>query len=85
MFSLSDNLFQVQLLLESGGAVLWIILLTSIVMWSLIIERYIYVFFYHPKQVKSWIETWQQRQDRTSWFAQQIRQGLIAESRVALQ
>lgn len=85
MFSLSENLFQVQLLLESGGAVLWIILLTSIVMWSLIIERYIYVFFYHPKQVKSWIETWQQRQDRTSWFAQQIRQGLIAESRVALQ
>ncbi|HDZ16309.1 MAG TPA: MotA/TolQ/ExbB proton channel family protein, partial [Methylophaga aminisulfidivorans] len=85
MFSLSDNLFQVQLLLESGGAVLWIILLTSIVMWSLIIERYIYVFFYHPKQVKSWIETWQQRQYRTSWFAQQIRQGLIAESRVALQ
>ena len=84
MDSLSNSLFQIQLLMESGGMVLWLILLASVLMWSLIIERYIFVYFQHPRQVKQLIVEWQQRRDRTSWYAHQIRQGMIAESRVAL-
>jgi len=82
---LTDGLFRIQLLMESGGFVLWLILLTSILMWTLIIERYIFVYVMHPRSVKTVVEEWQQRQDRTSWFAHQIRQGMIAESRVSLQ
>ena len=85
MDSLTDGLFRIQLLMESGGSVLWLILLASILMWSMIIERYIFVYVQHPRQVKQLIEAWHQRVDRTSWYAHQIRQGMIAESRVELQ
>lgn len=85
MDSLTNGLFRIQLLMESGGFVLWLILLASILMWSLIIERYLFVYIQHPRQVKQLIEHWHQRRDRTSWYAHQIRQGMIAESRVALQ
>jgi biopolymer transport protein ExbB len=85
MENLTDGLFRIQLLMESGGFVLWLILIASVLMWSLIIERYLFVYLQHPKQVKQVIETWHQRQDRTSWYAHQIRQGMIAQSRVGLQ
>ena len=84
METLTDGLFRIQLLMESGGFVLWLILLASIMMWSLIIERYLFVYVQHPRQVRKLIEEWQQRRDRTSWYAHQIRQGMIAESRVSL-
>lgn len=85
MDSLTNGLFRIQLLMESGGFVLWLILLASVLMWTLIIERYLFVYFQHPRQVKQLIEDWHQRRDRSSWYAHQIRQGLIAESRVSLQ
>lgn len=84
MDSLTDSLFRIQLLMESGGFVLWLILLASILMWSLIIERYIYVYFQHPQQVRQLIDKWHERRDRTSWYAHQIRQGMIASCRIAL-
>lgn len=85
MEPLFNNIFQIQLLLESGGTVLWLILFTSLLMWTLIIERYVFVYFLHPKEFKATIEQWQQRSDRRSWYAHQIRQGMIAESAVSLQ
>ncbi|EMR13779.1 Ferric siderophore transport system, biopolymer transport protein ExbB [Methylophaga lonarensis MPL] len=85
MSQLTDNIFQIQVLMESGGLVLWLILLASLLMWTLIVERYVYVYFVHPKQVKLHVNEWQLRHDRRSWYAQQIRQGMIAESRIQLQ
>ena len=82
---MTDNLFQIQLLMESGGTVLWLILLASVIMWTLIIERYVYLFLLHPKEKQKLIDHWPQRVDRTSWYAQQIRLGLIAESRISLE
>ena len=79
MSDLVNNLFHVQLLLESGGTVLWLILFASVLMWTLIIERYVFVYWLHPKQVKKLVDKWSHRQDRRSWYAQQIRRGLIGE------
>lgn len=84
MDSLTNNIFNIGLLLESGGTVLWLILLSSFVMWTLIIERYLYVYISHPSEVKGIIAEWQQRADRNSWYAQQIRHGMIAESSMSL-
>lgn len=83
--TVTDNLFQIQLLMESGGTVLWLILLASVLMWTLIIERYVYLFMLHPKEKQKLIDQWHQRADRRSWYAQQIRLGLIAESRISLE
>jgi biopolymer transport protein ExbB len=84
MDTLTNNLFNIELLLESGGTVLWLILLASLVMWTLIIERYLFVYWIHPKQIKQSISEWQQRPDRRSWYAQKIRQGMISESSAGL-
>jgi len=84
MEALTNNLFNIQLLLESGGLVLWAILIASVVMWTLILERYAFVYLTHPKEVKTLIATWQKRTDRNSWYAQQIRQGMISESTASL-
>jgi biopolymer transport protein ExbB len=84
MEQLTNNVFQIQLLLESGGKVLWLILFASLLMWTLIVERYLFVYWVHPRQVKSVISEWQARADKRSWFANQIRQGFITDSRLAL-
>ncbi|MDH5358188.1 MAG: MotA/TolQ/ExbB proton channel family protein [Gammaproteobacteria bacterium] len=81
---LSSNLFNIQLLMENGGLVLWIILLASLLMWTLIIERYLFVYVIHPKQFKTMISDWHQRRERGSWYAQKIRQGMIAETTMSL-
>lgn len=81
---LFNNLFQVQLLLENGGTVLWLILFASLLMWTLIIERYVFIYLLHPREIKAVITQWQQRSEHQSWYAQQIRQGMITENSVAL-
>jgi len=85
MQSLSDNLFRIQVLMESGGTVLWLILLASLLMWTLIVERYIFVYVQYPRMVRQLLDEWQQREDRRSWYAHQIRQGMITRCRVQLQ
>jgi len=54
------------------------------VMWTMIIERYFFVYFIHPNQIKKMLNAWQQRSDRRSWYAQQIRHGMLAESSASL-
>jgi len=84
MEALTNNLFNIQLLMEKGSVVLWVILVVSLLMWTLIMERYLFVYLVHPRQVKKLISDWQQRSERRSWYAQKIRQGMIAESSMSL-
>ncbi|HHA19745.1 MAG TPA: MotA/TolQ/ExbB proton channel family protein [Methylophaga sp.] len=84
MEALANNLFSIRLLMENGGLVLWAILVASVLMWTLIIERYLFVYIIHPTEVKKMIADWQHRADRQSWYAQKIRQGMIAESTASL-
>ncbi|MDC9725806.1 MAG: MotA/TolQ/ExbB proton channel family protein [Gammaproteobacteria bacterium] len=84
MEALTNNLFNIQLLLESGGLILWAILIASIVMWTLIMERYLFVYIIHPKHVKTLLSEWHERTERSSWYAHKIREGLVSESRAAL-
>ena len=84
MTTFSNNLFSIQLLMESGGLVLWLILFASILMWALIAERYLFVYWIHPKSVTILLAKWQQRSERQSWAAQQVRVGMIAQSRASL-
>ena len=67
---------------ETGGSVLLVIGGLIFVMWLMILERVLYVFFTHKDYKKHIIATWQSRADRSSWNAEQIRQAMI--SRVSL-
>ncbi len=85
MAAFNHNLFNLQLLMESGGLVLWLILAASILMWTLIAERYVFVYWVYPKQVQSSVTEWQHRTEHHSWMAQQIRAGMLAFARTSLQ
>jgi biopolymer transport protein ExbB len=59
MTELADDLL---LLFERGGAVLWVILAMSVLMWALILDRYIHYFFAMPSHRTRLLQRW--RQDR---------------------
>lgn len=79
-----DLYHPIQALIERGGVVLVAIVLMSILMWALIIERYWYLYRIHPSRMNHSVKLWQQRNDRSSWWARQIRAGLIADLSLAL-
>ena len=70
--------------LETGGRVLFYIGLTTLAMWTIILERFWYFRRGHPAYAKGIQETWEARSDRSSWNAHQIRRLLISEVQTRL-
>ena len=66
-------------LIELGGDVLWPLFGVCLVMWTLIVERFVYFIFVHPQKAKAVKEKWFQRRDRRSWYAHKIRDLWISE------
>lgn len=77
---LFDPLQAVLDFLETGGIVLWAILGVSVVLWTLILERYWFLRWTYPSRVRIWTKQWQARGDKTSWRAHRIRDGLLSEA-----
>ncbi|MFC4700393.1 MotA/TolQ/ExbB proton channel family protein [Glaciecola siphonariae] len=63
---------------ETGGQVLIVIGVLIFVMWLLILERVLYINITHKKLKKDITMQWRARKDRSSWFAEQIRQAHIS-------
>ncbi len=74
-----DSLEPILQFMESGGYVLWGIFAVSLVLWSLIIERYIYFHLAYPRFIRQVLQAWQTRNDMSSWFACKIRQAMVSE------
>jgi biopolymer transport protein ExbB len=69
---------------ETGGQVLLVIGLLIFVMWLLILERVLYIQVSHKALKKEVVLDWMARKDRTSWHAEQIRQGHISRLNMKL-
>lgn len=74
----------IQQFLNTGGAVLWIILWTSICLWCLIIERLLYFKYIFPKRRELWINQWGIRAEKNSQGALFIRQCIISEAKISM-
>ena len=70
--------------METGGPVLWIILVTAFLMWVLIIERYWFIRLTYPRLVRNAVAQWNARDDHHSWYAHRIREELISRISVSL-
>jgi biopolymer transport protein ExbB len=70
--------------MELGGDVLWAIMFILFLMWTFILERLWYFYRVHPVKKQDIMMTWESRADTTSWYARQIRNGLISEASVSL-
>lgn len=71
-------------LLQLGGGILLIIFVIALALWVMIIERLIFYRFEYPRMAQVTMQSWMQRTDRRSWYAQQFRLGLLAQVERAL-
>ncbi len=66
--------------MNQGGPVLpWIFALTFL-MWTLIFERIWYFFGEHRQVVRNAVERWEERGERRSWGAHQIREAMVSDA-----
>ncbi len=70
--------------MDTGGQVLTVIALVIAVMWLLIFERLIFVFWGYRRIKKQLKHRWQSRSEQHSWHAEQIRLALVARGSAML-
>jgi biopolymer transport protein ExbB len=66
--------------MQQGGDVLWFIAGLTFLMWTLIFERVWYFAREHKSVVAAATEQWEDRPERRSWSARQIRDSLISQA-----
>jgi len=66
--------------MDQGGRVLWYIAALTFVMWTLIFERTWYFLVDHKRVIAEATRRWEDRTERRSWSAHQIREALISQS-----
>ena len=69
---------------ELGGPVLSVIVIISVVLWILILERYWFFRRVFPEKRQQIAEQWVRRKDHTSWYALRLREGLLSELSMSL-
>jgi len=65
---------------EQGGNVLFLIAALTFLMWTLIFERLWYFNSEHKRVIRSATDEWEDRPERRSWSAHQIRDRMISEA-----
>ncbi len=75
---------QVYLFTERGGDVVLAILGIILLLWLFILERIAYFAFTHKQVLQVAVTEWENRSERTSWYAHQIRYDLVATVEMAL-
>lgn len=67
-------------LIDMGGDVIYVLLGVTFVMWSLLVERFWYLYIVHPRHL-TWVGNyWRGRMDRSSWRAHKVRDLLLSDS-----
>jgi biopolymer transport protein ExbB len=74
-----DPWISIQEFMGRGGQVLVGIAFLTFWLWTLIVERFWYMRNGHPQEVKRVLKIWDERQEKSSWYAHQIRRALISE------
>jgi biopolymer transport protein ExbB len=78
-------ILDVQAFLETGGGVLLVIGVVTVIMWTLMLERFYYFSRLFPAAADSVQAQWEARDDHSSWDAHQIRRLLVSELRMQLE
>lgn len=70
--------------LDRGGQVLWLIMFTTLLLWTFIFERYLFFTKTYPHYAENLRKKWMARSDRSSWWAYKIRDKMISEAKIEL-
>jgi len=76
----NDAYLAIVTFMEQGGDVLWLIAALTFAMWTLIFERFWYFQSEHKSMVQEATDDWEDRVERRSWTAHQIRERIISEA-----
>ena len=68
--------------LELGGPVLYLVGVVLALMWLFIMERFLFFGIRQPQLTREAINRWDARDERTSWSAHRVREGIISDARV---
>jgi biopolymer transport protein ExbB len=80
---LFDAYVSIRDFMELGGPVLNAIAVVVFVMWILILERILYFRTEHPRRCAEARAVWESREERRSWYAHQVREGLVSKVKLA--
>ncbi len=82
---MSSMILDVQAFLETGGGVLLVIGFVTLLMWTLMLERFYFYSQIFPRLADDVQGQWDSREDHSSWDAHQIRRLLVSELRMELE
>jgi biopolymer transport protein ExbB len=71
-------------LVEGGGPFVVWILACCFLLWTLVIERYLYYSRVLPRESGEALARWRARSDHKSWCARQIREAMISRLRAGM-
>ncbi len=77
---LGDAYLAIVQFMEQGGNVLFLIAALTFLMWTLIFERLWYFNSEHKRVIRTATDEWENRPERRSWSAHQIRDRMISET-----
>ena len=80
----SESIEAVRDFVETGGDVLLVIAFVTGVMWTMILERVMYIWLGHQGEAERIREIWNRRRDRSSWNAHVVRRMLVSEMELKL-
>ena len=75
----SDIYIAIRSFFEAGGPVLWGILMVTIIMWTLIVERFWFFRYALPERIEQTTSQWQSRKGNQTWYSSKIKDQLISE------
>lgn len=81
---LFEQIALVRQFLAAGGSIVQVILLASICLWFLIVERLFFLKYTYPPLRQQWLQQWHQREDKTSQYARHIRSAIISQASITL-
>lgn len=80
----SGPLARVAEFLDDGGPVLLLVGAAGLLLWVLILERWVYFRFVFPRMERELIAQWRQRATHRSWSARRVREVMIRRARERL-
>lgn len=81
MLTPSELCDQAQVFLDKGGPALWSILILSLLLWLLILERYWYLYFDLPALLEQLNSRWHACRHRRKGYCRRLRSSLLEELR----
>jgi len=83
-YQLKEAWYNILSFIDMGGPVLWAIMAVLFFMWLMIVERLWFYTVVFPRRRKKILTIWDERSDRTSWYAKRIKEQQVSEANISL-